>query len=56
VQPGEFSAKFWVKNPAISSCDGKAAVMPSVDAAHRWLINDVSMSGFCVRGMILPLA
>jgi hypothetical protein len=30
--------------------------MPSADAAHRWLINDVSMSGFCERGLILPLA
>jgi hypothetical protein len=30
--------------------------MLSADAAHRWLINDVSMSGFCERGMIFPLA
>jgi hypothetical protein len=30
--------------------------MPSADTAHRWLTNDVSMSGFCERGMIFPLA
>jgi hypothetical protein len=34
----------------------KLLKMPSPDAAHRWLINDVSMSGFCERGKILPPA
>lgn len=34
----------------------KLLYMPPSNAAHRWLINDVSMSGFCERGMILPLA
>jgi hypothetical protein len=34
----------------------KLLVFPAASAAHRWLKSVVAMSGFCERGMILPLA
>ena len=34
----------------------KVLNIPPANAAHAWLINDVSTSGFCERGMIFPPA
>ena len=34
----------------------KLLLFPSAIAAQRWLTNAVSISGFCPRGTILPLA
>src|SRR5688572_8285927 len=34
----------------------KLLILPPASAAHRWLNSAVATSGFCPRGMILPLA